>query len=97
MTHKYNQAINLGGGLSYTILPPTIENNDAFELRASVTSTIGSSDFKNTAYKLGLYWVGNPKARFTPVVGVGYSFHDLRTKGLNNYHGLYVSIGCRFW
>lgn len=29
MTHKYNQAINLGGGLSYTILPPTIENNDA--------------------------------------------------------------------
>ena len=96
MTHKYNQAINLGGGLSYTILPPTIKNNDAFELRASVTSTIGSSDFKNTAYKLGLYWVGNPKSRFSPVVGVGYSFHDFRTKGLNNYHGLYVSIGYRF-
>lgn len=96
MTHKYNQAINLGGGLSYTILPPTIENNDAFELRASVTSTIGSSDFKNTAYKLGLYWVGNPKSSFSPVVGVGYSFQDFRTKGLNNYHGLYVSIGFRF-
>ena len=72
------------------------QNNDAFELRASVTSTIGSSDFKNTAYKLGLYWVGNPKSRFSPVVGVGYSFHDFRTKGLNNYHGLYVSIGYLF-
>ena len=33
----------------------------------------------------------------TPVVGAGYSFQDFRTKGLNNYNGLYVSIGCRFW
>ena len=40
---------------------------------------------------------GTAKDKFTPVVGAGYSFHDFRTKGLNNYHGLYVSIGCRFW
>ena len=61
------------------------------------TDSLANIKLQDITYNVGeVAVVGNPKSRFSPVVGVGYSFHDFRTKGLNNYHGLYVSIGYRF-
>ena len=36
------------------------------------------------------------KMKELATIGVAYSEDEFRTKGLNNYHGLYVSIGYRF-
>ena len=61
------------------------------------TDSLANITLQDITYNVGeVAVVGNPKSSFSPVVGVGYSFHDFRTKGLNNYHGLYVSIGFRF-
>lgn len=93
--HDYNKAVNIGGGIGYKLLPSTEKERSAFELRASFTMTVGHSDFKNTSYKLGLYWMGSQNKHFTPVIGAGYSFRHFKGNDLNNFHGAYVSIGCR--
>lgn len=93
--YDYNKSVNVGGGIGYILLPSTEKERSTFELRASFTTTVGHSDFKNTSYKLGLYWMGNQNRRFTPVIGAGYSFRHFKGNDLNNFHGAYVSIGCR--
>ena len=97
LVSNYNRVTNMGGGIGYTFLPQKNDNLGDFELRASVTTSVGSSDFKNTAYQLGIHWYGHTeKHHIVPIVGVGYSFRDFSNKNLSNYNGAYFSLGLRF-
>lgn len=97
MTSDYNKAFNLGGGIGYAFSPATENCSSVFEARASVTASVGSSDFKNTAYQIGLYWYrGTDNRKVVPVVGVGYSARDFSQKALPTYHGAFLSFGLRF-
>lgn len=97
VTSKYNKANNLGGGLSYTLFPQINDNLGDFELRASVTTSVGSSDFKNTAFNVGVNWHSHTDYhKLVPVIGVGYAFKDFSAKGMSNYNGAYLTVGVRF-
>lgn len=89
-THDYNKAANLGGGVGYVLFPATGDSKDVFEVRATAAANVGSSDFKHTSYKLGLYWL-NDKMK----VGIGYSLRDFSSKGFDTYHGAFATIGFR--
>lgn len=90
MTHNYNRANNLGGGLGYYFLP-----SKTLEARGLVTRTLGHADYRNTAYNLGVYWhCGSPSYWPSPVIGLGYSCKDFSCRSA--YHGVYVSFGFRF-
>ena len=96
-THDYNRATNLGGGLGYVFLPEKDDQLGDFELRAFVTTSVGSSDFKNTSYNVGVHWFGHTeKHRLVPTVGVGYTLRDFSAKGMKNINGAYFSLGLRF-
>ena len=95
-TMKHNKETSLGGGVACVLFPSEKSIKGDFEARASVTATVGSSDFKNTAYSIGLYWHGDTrKWNLTPVIGVGYTLRDFSKKGMDNYQGMFVSIGVR--
>jgi len=97
ITTNYNRATNLGGGLGYVFLPQKNDNWGDFELRAFMTTSVGSSDFKNTSYNIGVHWYGHTeKHRLVPTVGVGYNFKNFSNKDAANYHGAYFSLGLRF-
>ena len=96
-TNDYNRATNLGGGLGYVFLPEKNDQLGDFELRAFVTTSVGSSDFKNTSYNVGVHWFGHTeKHRLVPTVGVGYTLRDFSAKGMKNINGAYLSLGLRF-
>ena len=96
-THDYNSATNLGGGLGYVFLPEKDDKLGDFELRAFVTTSVGSSDFKNTSYNVGVHWFGHTeKHRLVPTVGVGYTLRAFSAKGMKNINGAYFSLGLRF-
>lgn len=97
ITSKYNRATNLGGGIGYTFLPQKDDKLGNFELRASVTTSVGSSDFKNTSYNIGIHWYGHAERhKLVPTIGIGYSFRDFSNKNMPNHNGLYFSVGVRF-
>ena len=99
MTKDYNGNFNLGGGLGYIIsaMGDKEEAESVFEVRGSVTSSLTNHAYKNTSYKIGLYWRGCATSRrLVPFVGIGYNAKDFRTSGLSTYHGLFASFGFRF-
>lgn len=94
---NYNKVTNLGGGIGFELLPREEGYNNIFEIRGQVTSSIGSSDLKNTAYQVGLYWYPKTSRRkLVPLVGAGYSLKDFSNHGLATFHGGFVSLGLRF-
>lgn len=97
MTSNYNKAFNIGGGIGYTFLPQKNDKLGDFEVRASVTTTVGSSDFKNTSYNIGVFWYSHSeKHKILPFIGISYSFKDFSNKFIPNYHGAYVTFGVRY-
>ena len=97
MTQKYNKTLNLGGGIGFELFPREENVRSVFELRTSVTAGLGSNDFKNTSYRLGLEWFSRPKRRcLVPTVGVGYNMKVFSKSGIPTYHGMYLSFGLRF-
>lgn len=96
-TSDFNRSRNLGGGLGFAIFPKDDTNFGTFELRTLVTTSVGSSNYNNTNYKAGIYWYSNSKERkVLPMVSVGYTFKDFRSKELSSYQGVYMSFGIRF-
>lgn len=97
VTSNYNKTFNLGGGVGFELFPQEENDRNAFEARAYVSRSLGSADFRNTAYKVGIYWLAKPKQRcLAPIIGVGYDLRSFSNKDINTYHGMYVSIGFRF-
>lgn len=94
---NYNRATNLGGGFGYVFLPQKNDQLGDFELCTFVTSSVGSSDFKNTSYNVGIHWYGHSeKHRLIPIVGAGYNFKNISSMDLSNYNGAYFFLGLRF-
>lgn len=96
LSSDYNKSTNLGGGIGYTFLPTVENGSGGFEARATVTTSLKSYDFKNTSYKIGVYWMGGYSVRkLVSVIGVGFNFTDYSTK-LPSYKGAFLSFGIRF-
>ena len=87
MTADYNKASNIGGGVGFKLFPK-LKDFNTFELRADVTTTVNSTDLKNTTYSAGIYWYG--ERSISPVIGIGYKFRDYRNEGFSNYSRYYV-------
>lgn len=97
MAANYNRATNLGGGFGYVFLPQKNDQLGDFEICAFVTTSVGSSDFKNTSYNAGIHWYGHSeKHRIVPMVRIDYNFKNFSNKNLSNYNGAYFSLGLRF-
>lgn len=61
------------------------------------TTSVGSSDFNNTSYKLGIHWYGYSSTRkVLPMVSVGYTIKNFREKSLPSNRGMYLALGFRF-
>lgn len=96
-TSNFNHATNLGGGLGVELFPTDHSVPGKMELRGFVTTTVGRSDYKNTAYNLGIYWYGSSSlSSGRPVVGLGYTIRDFSNRSLPTYYGPYASFGIRF-
>ena len=91
----YNRSTNLGGGIGYLFFPSDDTKLGNFGIRAFVTTSLKSSDYKNTSYNVGINWYGQSSNRaLVPLVGVGYNFKDFSKRP--GYHGAYFSFGIRF-
>ena len=97
ITSDYNRATNVGGGIGCIFFPQKNDNLGDFELRTSVTTSVGSSDFKNTSYNIGIHWCGHSERHsLVPTVGIGYSYKDFSQKNMPNTNGAYFTLGLRF-
>ena len=97
ITKNYNKTANLGGGIGFEIFPQDISYKSVFEVRASVTRSLGSMDYRHTAYKVGINWLAKPQKRcLTPTIGVGYCLRSFSDKNIHTYNGMYLSLGLRF-
>lgn len=96
-TKGYNRTVNLGGGVGFELFPRDINDRNIFEARATVTTSLGSNNFKNTSYKIGINWYthGSTK-RLSPIIGVGYNIKTFANSNTHTYHGMYLSFGVRF-
>ena len=97
MTKNYNKTVNLGGGIGFELFPQEKKDRSVYEIRASVTRSLGSADYKNTAYKVGIHLFGKSKKRnITPSIGAGYCLRSFSDKDFHTYSGMYLSLGLRF-
>jgi hypothetical protein len=99
VTHDYNYAFGLGGGIGFAPLPIDPSDFGVYEIRANITAPIGISDYKNVGYGLGIYWRGNvngARRRLVPLVGVEYRVHDFKNEDLKTFKGFYATFGLRF-
>lgn len=94
-TENYNYNLGLGGGIGYSLGLINTEKPSVIEARLGVLVSPQTNYYKNTKYKLGLYWhpISNKRA-LLPVVGAGWSLYDFPSMGTSNM--LYCSFGLRF-
>ena len=97
MTFDYNRTCNLGGGIGYTFWPENGDHLGDFEVRASVTASVGHADFGYIGYNVGFNWYGHAEGhKVVPMVSVGYSCKYFTSGFLPDYHGMYATLGVRF-
>lgn len=96
-TKDYNRTVNLGGGVGFELFPRDINDRNIYEVRATVTTSLGSNNFKNTSYKIGIYWYTHGLTkRLSPIIGVGYNIKTFANLNTHTYNGMYLSFGVRF-
>lgn len=92
----YYDNANLGVGIGYTILRP---HNEWFspcrniDLRTNIGTTLGNNNWKYTFYEAGITL--DTSNRNALVIGAGYRFIDSHTLGIEDFKGLFVSLGLR--
>lgn len=92
----YTKSPSLGGGLGFRLTNPKT-SSDNFDVRASVTNSIGNADWKHTAYNVNVIWYGNVSKRKTrPYLGIGFKHVNSHTAGIPNYNGIYATVGICF-
>ncbi|MCR4773278.1 MAG: DUF481 domain-containing protein [Prevotella sp.] len=92
----YERAANIGGGLGYNLWTNK-SGSDALDLKASATTTVGGSNWKNTAYTVQLVeYLGAKNSSVKPFFGLGYRYIDSHHSAFANYGNVYVTIGLRF-
>lgn len=82
----YFNTANIGVGAGYSIVPQ-------LDVHALYYTSLGNRGWKYNTYEVGLTLKG--KKRSSETYGFGYRFVDSRTNGIDNYKGLFVSIGFR--
>ncbi len=87
---SYTNTRNLGGGLGFTFAK---SDNVDFDLRASVMTSIGNADWKQTVYDARLLFRVNSGSILNLNIGVGFRHINSRTAGIRDYNGVYGTIG----
>ncbi|MDE5811938.1 MAG: hypothetical protein K2H61_06520, partial [Muribaculaceae bacterium] len=96
-TKYYNRTVNIGGGVGFELFPRDINDRNIFEARATVTTSLGSNNIKNTSYRIGINWYTHGLTkRLSPIIGVGYNIKTFANSNTHTYHGMYLSFGVRF-
>lgn len=94
---NYFNTYNLGGGISYSLINKAKDSNGnlhSLAVKGSVTTSVGNTDWKNTAYTAGLYYrIAHVSAIGAPRIGIGYRYLKSRTTGISDYSGPFVSVG----
>ena len=90
----YWNSVSLGGGLGVKLLDGT-NSIHALDLRAKALDSVGDPAWERTTYDITLAWYIK-EGRFSPIVELGYRFHDSHTKGLDNIGNAFLSIGIRY-
>lgn len=88
----YTNTPNLGGGLGYRY---PIEDDLMLEFRGLVAASVDNKDWKQTVYDARVL-IGLSRCVCRPTFGLGYRHIASHTTGIDNYNGLYASIGISF-
>lgn len=92
----YTKSPSLGGGLGVRLTNPKT-SSDNFDVRASVTNSIGNADWKHTAYNVDVIWYSNTsKKKLRPYLGIGFKHINSHTAGIPDYNGVYATVGICF-
>lgn len=95
----YDKTWNLGGGIGYTFyyMKYKGETTTKWSVRAQVTNSIGSVDWKNTSYSIGVYsQCKSTKFARSPLFGIGFKHINSHTEGIRDYNSLFVCMGLGF-
>jgi len=90
----YFKSENLGGGVGYRYYLNGIDKS-SLDFKASVTTSVGNVDWKNTTYTVGAYY-RLPSRGVATQLGLGYRYMDSRTAGVSSRGGIFGSIGFSF-
>lgn len=92
-SRTYIRNTSLGGGLTYVWVD---EGCQRFDLRLQVLNTIGNPDWRQTTFDIGATWYRKPEKRaLVPVIGFGFRYQKSHTAEVQNWTGVYASIGLR--
>ena len=90
----YMNATSLGGGMAYVWMKDKHHN---FDIRLQVLNTIGNSQWKHTAYDIGLNWYEKQEKRTcSPFMGIGFRYQKSHTSDMRDWCGFYATVGVRF-
>lgn len=98
----YDDALLLGGGLSYRLFggkgyTQPAQAKDALELQFTAGGSVGKMDWKQNYYDFGLLYTTRHRLSIcTPILGLGYRYVNSHAAGMKNYGGVYATIGMRF-
>lgn len=98
----YDDALLLGGGLSYRLFggkgyTQPVQAKDALELQFTAGGSVGKMDWKQNYYDFGLLYTTRHRLSIcTPFMGLGYRYVNSHAAGMKNYGGVYATIGMRF-
>lgn len=98
----YDNALLLGGGLSYRLFggkgyTQPAQAKDALELQFTAGGSVGKMDWKQNYYDFGLLYTTRHRLSIcTPILGLGYRYVNSHAAGMKNYGGVYATIGMRF-
>jgi hypothetical protein len=82
----YFNTANIGAGVGFSIIPQ-------LDVHALYNTSMGNRGWKYNTYEVGLTLKG--KTRSSETYGFGYRYVNSRTEGVDDYKGLFVSIGFR--
>ena len=98
----YDDALLLGGGLSYRLFggkgyTQPAQAKDALELQFTAGGSVGKMDWKQNYYDFGLLYTTRHRLSIcTPFMWLGYRYVNSHAAGMKNYGGVYATIGMRF-
>ena len=91
----YFKTTNLGGGAEYVLAMDKRKiATDMYSVRAQVSASVGSVDWKNTTYSIGLYSKTKYKnGECGPIIGIGFEHINSHTLGIRDCNTFFATIG----
>ena len=92
----YTKGTDLGGGLGVKLLNPK-KTNERLDLRVSIVNSIGNANWKHTTYQAEfILYCNSKKTRTVPYIGIGFKHMNSHTAGIDNWNGIFATIGWKF-